>query len=54
MPHMPTLGNAYEAIARAGIDQCFVLPPGLDLRVVSGFITGLPNQFDCMLVHGPD
>jgi hypothetical protein len=53
MPHMPTLGNAYEAIARAGIDQQFVLPPGLDLRVVSGFITGLPNQFDCMLVHGP-
>lgn len=53
MPHMPTLGNAYEAIARAGIDQRFVLPPELDLRVVSGFITGLPNQFDCMLVHGP-
>lgn len=53
MQHMPTLGNAYEAIARAGIDQRFVLPPGLDLRVVSGFITGLPNQFDCMLVHGP-
>jgi hypothetical protein len=53
MPHMPTLGEAYEAVARAGIDQRFVLPPGLDLRVVSGFIIGLPNQFDCMLVHGP-
>lgn len=53
MQHMPTLGNAYEAIAKAGIDQRFVLPPGLDLRVVSGFITGLPNQFDCLLVQGP-
>lgn len=53
MPHMPTLGNAYEAIAKAGIDQRYVLPPGLDLQVVSGFIAGLPNQFDCMLVHGP-
>jgi hypothetical protein len=52
MPHMPTLGSAYEAIAKAGIDQRFVLPPGLDLRVVSGFVAGLPNQFDCMLVHG--
>lgn len=52
MPHMPTLGSAYEAIAKSGIDQRFVLPQGLDLRVVSGFITGLPNQFDCMLVHG--
>jgi len=29
-----------------------VLPPGLDLRVVSGFIEGLNNQFDCMLVKG--
>lgn len=38
MPHMPTLGDAYEAIAREGIDQQFVLPPDLDLRVVSGFI----------------
>lgn len=53
MKHMPTLGNAYEAIAKAGLDQRFVLPPGLDLRVVSGFIAGLPNQFDCMLVQGP-
>lgn len=52
MKHMPTLGNAYEAIAKAGLDQRFVLPPGLNLRVVSGFIRDLPNQFDCMLVHG--
>lgn len=52
MPHMPTLGEAYEGIARDGIDQEFVLPPNLDLRVVSGFIEGLPHQIDCMLVRG--
>ncbi|RYE44010.1 MAG: hypothetical protein EOP24_25965 [Hyphomicrobiales bacterium] len=52
MKHMPTLGSAYEAITKAGIDQRFVLPPGLDLRVVSGFIEGLPNQYDCLLVQG--
>lgn len=52
MPHMPTLGDAYEAIAREGIDQQFVLPPDLDLRVVSGFIEDCPNQIDGMLVHG--
>jgi hypothetical protein len=52
MHHMPTLGEAYEAITRDGIDQRFVLPPGLDLRVVPGFIDGSANQFDCMLVRG--
>ncbi|MFD4837292.1 DUF6602 domain-containing protein [Achromobacter sp. NPDC058515] len=52
MPHMPTLGNAYEAIANAGIEREFVLPPKLDLRVVSGFIDGIPNQIDGMLVRG--
>lgn len=52
MPHMPTLGSAYEAIAKAGIENQFVLPPGLDLRVVSGFIQDIPNQIDCMLVRG--
>lgn len=56
MPHMPTLGSAYEAITTGAIDQAFVLPPGLDLRVVSGFISLLgevrPGQIDCMLVHG--
>lgn len=52
MEHMPTLGTAYEAIVSDGIDSKFVLPPGLDLRVVSGFIKGLKNQIDCMLVHG--
>lgn len=52
MNHMPTLGAAYEAIVSNGIDSKFVLPAGLDLRVVSGFITGLDNQLDCMLVRG--
>ncbi|PUA18622.1 DUF6602 domain-containing protein [Glaciimonas sp. PCH181] len=52
MPHMPTLGSAYEAIANAGIENEFVLPPNLDLRVVSGFIEGIPNQIDGMLVRG--
>lgn len=52
MLHMPTLGSAYEAIAKVGIEQEFVLPPHLDLRVVSGFIEGIPNQIDGMLVRG--
>jgi len=52
MQHMPTLGSAYEAIAKEGIDQQFVLPPDLDLRVVSGFIKGCPRQIDGMLVQG--
>lgn len=52
MAHMPTLGKAYEAITMAAVDKEFVLPPGLDLRVVSGFIEGSNYQFDCMLVQG--
>lgn len=52
MAHMPTLGKAYEAITMAAVDKQFVLPPGLDLRVVSGFIEGSQNQYDCMLVQG--
>lgn len=56
MPHMPTLGSAYEEITRQGIDSNFVIPKGLDLKVVSGFISiageMLPEQIDCMLVHG--
>lgn len=56
MPHMPTLGSAYEEITKKGIDKDFVIPKHLDLRVVSGFvcIAGeiLPEQIDCMLVHG--
>ncbi|MNL94775.1 hypothetical protein D3C81_45670 [compost metagenome] len=52
MHHMPTLGDAYEAIAREGIDQQYILPPELELRVVTGFIEGCPKQIDGMLVHG--
>lgn len=56
MPHMPTLGKAYEEITKHGINQSFSIPKGLDLSVVSGFIRvgeeQLPNQIDCMLVKG--
>lgn len=56
MPHMPTLGSAYEEVTKQGIDQSFVLPQNLDLKVVSGFVSVggemLPEQIDCMLVHG--
>lgn len=56
MPHMPTLGEAYEEITKQAIDNAFVLPEHLDLRVVSGFISiqdeTLTQQIDCMLVHG--
>ena len=56
MPHMPTLGSAYEEVTKQGIDNEFTIPKFLKLRVVSGFIsTGdemLPQQVDCMLVYG--
>jgi hypothetical protein len=56
MPHMPTLGSAYEEVTKQGIDQNFSIPKFLDLRVVSGFVSiggeMLPEQVDCMLVHG--
>lgn len=56
MPHMPTLGSAYEEITKQGIDQDFSIPKHLDLYVVSGFIKVgdylLSEQIDCMLVHG--
>ncbi len=56
MPHMPTLGSAYEEVTKQGIDQSFSIPKHLDLKVVSGFISVsgkmLPEQIDCMLVHG--
>lgn len=56
MPHMPTLGSAYEEITKQGIDNQFAIPKCLDLKVVSGFISVgeemLPQQIDCMLVHG--
>ncbi|KMY01673.1 hypothetical protein V476_11175 [Pseudomonas syringae KCTC 12500] len=56
MPHMPTLGTAYEEITKQGLYQDFAIPKHLDLRVVSGFISiggeMLAEQIDCMLVHG--
>lgn len=56
MPHMPTLGSAYEEITKQGIYQDFAVPKHLDLHVVSGFISigdeMLAEQIDCMLVHG--
>ncbi|PMN34727.1 hypothetical protein BCT33_12565 [Vibrio lentus] len=56
MPHMPTLGKAYEGITKKGIDQNFAIPKHLDLKVVSGFISiageMLPQQIDGMLVCG--
>ncbi|WP_446811407.1 DUF6602 domain-containing protein [Methylomonas sp. 2BW1-5-20] len=56
MPHMPTLGSAYEEITKQGIDKNFAIPKSLNLRVVSGFIEiageMLPQQIDCMLVEG--
>lgn len=56
MPHMPTLGSAYEELTKQGLFQDFAIPKQLDLRVVSGFIEvggeTLPEQIDCMVVHG--
>lgn len=56
MPHMPTLGRAYEEILKKGIDADFSIPKKLNLRVVSGFITikgkTIAKQIDCMLVYG--
>lgn len=56
MPHMPTLGEAYEEITKDGIDRKFSIPHSLDLRVVKGFIeiegVLLKEQIDCMLVVG--
>lgn len=56
MKHMPTLGTAYEEITKQGIDNDFIIPKHLNLRVVSGFVSiggsRLLPQIDCMLVHG--
>ncbi|WNN45917.1 hypothetical protein [Winslowiella toletana] len=56
IPHMPTLGKAYEEITKHAINKKFVIPDGLDLNIVSGFIKvgeeQIPNQIDCMLVKG--
>ena len=56
MPHMPTLGEAYEEITIQGLNKKYILPDMCDLKVVKGFIRigkkQLPQQIDCMLVHG--
>lgn len=56
MPHMPTLGEAYEEITIQGLNQKYILPNIYNLKVVKGFIKigekQLPQQIDCMLVHG--
>lgn len=55
MPHMPTLGDAYEQITIQGLNEK-ILPDLNGLRVVSGFIKigdkQLAQQIDCMLVFG--
>jgi hypothetical protein len=52
--HAPTIGRMYEGLTRKILEKTF--PEGLDLRVVSGFITNsrgdLSKQIDCMLVSG--
>ena len=54
IPHAPTIGHMYEGLTRKILAMTF--PEGLDLRVVSGFITNddgdLSKQIDCMLVVG--
>ena len=56
MPHMPTLGSAYEALTKDGLLQDNVIPDGFNLTVVAGFVSinGVmqPEQIDCMLVTG--
>jgi len=52
--HAPTIGSMYEGLTRNILE--LALPIGLDLKVVSGFITNkkghLSKQIDCMLVKG--
>ncbi len=56
MPHMPTLGEGYEAITKYALMEDFALPTALNLQVVSGFVSiggsMIKNQIDCMLVSG--
>lgn len=52
--HAPTIGEMYEGLTADILGRA--IPPGLDLRVVSGFAEDddgqLSNQIDCMLVRG--
>lgn len=52
--HAPTIGEMYEGLTVDILSR--TIPPGLDLKVVSGFAEdhegNLSNQIDCMLVLG--
>ena len=52
--HAPTVGEMYEGLTADILGR--TIPPGLDLKVVSGFAEDhngkLSNQIDCMLVRG--
>lgn len=52
--HAPTIGAMYEGLTQDILSRA--LPPGLDLKVVSGFAVdlkgGTTGQLDCMLVRG--
>lgn len=52
--HAPTIGAMYEGLTADILGK--TLPPGLDLKVVSGFAVddsgNISNQIDCMLVRG--
>jgi hypothetical protein len=53
--HGPTIGAMYEGLTKDILERA--VPPGLDLKVVSGFIEGaegspLSSQMDLMLVRG--
>ena len=54
LKHAPTIGSMYEGLTADILNR--TLPPELDLRVVSGFVTDdsgeLSPQIDCMIVHG--
>ncbi|WP_447725688.1 DUF6602 domain-containing protein [Sphingomonas koreensis] len=52
--HAPTIGAMYEGLTAEILDRA--IPPGPDLKVVSGFAVdgkgGTTGQLDCMLVRG--
>ncbi|MCK6395778.1 DUF6602 domain-containing protein [Zoogloea sp.] len=54
LKHAPSIGNMYEGLSSKILDSA--VPPGLDLRVVDGFIVdaqgNMSGQIDCMLVTG--
>ncbi|MGO8760384.1 MAG: DUF6602 domain-containing protein, partial [Desulfobaccales bacterium] len=54
LKHGPTIGNMYEGLTNNILNR--VIPPGLNLRIESGFIYDQNNvmtgQIDCMLVKG--